>query len=677
MWRSIQSARFPAAALLLLWVTCVLAPWPSHAQGIQKVTHAEARIFPEVGTGVSAIKRDAAGHYYVLARPATSILVLSADGKLIGRIPSPNSANAKIVYAEDFDLDSTGRVLVADRGANAVEIFLPNGSLVAKIPVFAPTSIVALSGGQFAVCSLRPKHLVEIRDQRGALVRSFGDLSDAGVDTSADADSNLDSRPASDATALMNIGRVSGDSAGNIYFAFTSLPDPTLRKYDRFGYSSAEASVPASEFVQYQHYAPDDRVQVGVSFMQMNMSDQMTGWTMIGNTGDVQFGGGMGTGFAGRMGGGPVSGQSAMEGLLSTGMAGGSMGDSSGGASGGPGGMRGGSVSGQGSYQAGTLDFHLGLGLGRAHGNVGDKSKSGSGAKNGSSSSSSTSSSDSDALNAALQFSSQDLSNGDSSDDSDLPGLEEWNTSDSSASSSNTNLSMNGASGSGMRGGHMGGMGMMGGGFGMGFGQGALLGGGFGLAGGTFLPGGFGGGFYNRGISQNGQSASAAGTPITPAPAAGGATGHPSGGAGPEMHDHFGPHGRYGLGMYNITGIVKVNLDHHGAPDLDKPVITAVGVEPGTQEIWTAVGTSLVHFDRSGSYLGSYYISTPDGAPLDISAVLVEPNRILIGTDMRGIFELARPDKNPAAASANPRTAVQAQPVTPAGTKPSSAPQQQ
>ncbi|MGB6471907.1 MAG: hypothetical protein WBE88_13715, partial [Candidatus Acidiferrales bacterium] len=72
-------------------MTCVLAPWPSHAQGIQKVTHAEARIFPEVGTGVSAIKRDAAGHYYVLARPATSILVLSADGKLIGRIPSPNS----------------------------------------------------------------------------------------------------------------------------------------------------------------------------------------------------------------------------------------------------------------------------------------------------------------------------------------------------------------------------------------------------------------------------------------------------------------------------------------------------------------------------------------------------------------------------------------------------------
>jgi hypothetical protein len=43
-------------------------------------------------------------------------------------------------------------------------------------------------------------------------------------------------------------GRVYGDGRGQIYFVFTNLPDPTIRRYDRFGYVAWEVSLAASEF---------------------------------------------------------------------------------------------------------------------------------------------------------------------------------------------------------------------------------------------------------------------------------------------------------------------------------------------------------------------------------------------------------------------------------------------
>src|SRR5271156_3923044 len=90
---------------------------------------ARARVFPEIGPGVRALKRDSSGRYYVLAGPATVIWIYGAAGKRVGQIPNASSGDAKIVYAEDIDVDSAGRLFVADRGANAVKIFKPDGSL--------------------------------------------------------------------------------------------------------------------------------------------------------------------------------------------------------------------------------------------------------------------------------------------------------------------------------------------------------------------------------------------------------------------------------------------------------------------------------------------------------------------------------------------------------------------
>ena len=191
---------------------------------------ARARLFPELGPGLRAIKRDTSGRYYILAAPASSISVYGANTKRIGGVPPANAPGVKVVFAEDIDLDASGRLFVADRGANAVKIFRADGSLDAAVPVIAPTSVAALSGNELAVASLRADRLVTIYNERGKVIRSFGDPHDAPSGT--------------DSNRYMNHGRLSSDPLGFIYFAFTYLPNATIRKYDRFGYSAYEISLP-------------------------------------------------------------------------------------------------------------------------------------------------------------------------------------------------------------------------------------------------------------------------------------------------------------------------------------------------------------------------------------------------------------------------------------------------
>ena len=203
-------------------------------QQLEREIQASGRVFPEIGPGVNALKRGPAGVYYILAVPASAISVYSADAKRLAPIPNANSKGAKIVYAEDIDVDASGRLFVADRGANAIKVFRPDGSLDATIPASAPTSIVALSGGELAVETQRSDRLVDIIDAQGKLVRGFGDPSDLAEGAAPN--------------RFLSRGRLAGDPAGDIYFAFTYLPDPIIRKYDRYGYSAYEISLSADEF---------------------------------------------------------------------------------------------------------------------------------------------------------------------------------------------------------------------------------------------------------------------------------------------------------------------------------------------------------------------------------------------------------------------------------------------
>src|SRR5580698_9649054 len=250
---------------------------PAQAQGVQTVLHARGRVFPEVGRGAEAIERDPAGHYYVLAAPASVIWIYSADGKRIGQIPNAQAAgDATIKYAVDFDRDAaSGRIFVADRGSNAVKIFTAEGALEASVAVNAPMSVVALAGGEFAVVTLRSDHLVRVMNEHGKLLRSFGNISDAVSDPSqltmparsASADSAAGyaagystSAPAAYA---MDIGKLYSGAPGEIYFAFTSRKDPKFRKYDRFGYAGYEAEVSAKELIPDIRH-DNSQVQLGV-----------------------------------------------------------------------------------------------------------------------------------------------------------------------------------------------------------------------------------------------------------------------------------------------------------------------------------------------------------------------------------------------------------------------------
>jgi hypothetical protein len=227
------SALVSIAAVAFLTARCTPTA-SAQDQAFTREIAARARVFPEIGAGVSAIKRDSAGRYYVLAEPANAIVIYGADGNRVGQIPNANSRGAKILYASDLDLDSEGRLFVVDRGANVVQVFQADGSPVRTVPVAAPLSVAALSGGEFAATSLHSAQLVIIFDARGALARTFGD-------TPAPPDG-------SDRSASLSPGRLYGDGTGQIYFVFTQLPDPTIRKYDRFGYAAYEISLPASEF---------------------------------------------------------------------------------------------------------------------------------------------------------------------------------------------------------------------------------------------------------------------------------------------------------------------------------------------------------------------------------------------------------------------------------------------
>ena len=577
-------------SLLALLIAGFTAPHPAKAQGFVNAIPARARVFPEISSGVTAMKRDTARHYYVLANPPNVIWIFDSDGKRMGQIPHAGSETAKIQYAADFDIDSDGRVLVADRAANAVEIFSADGMLVAKIPVFAPTGIVGLPDHQFAVSTLRSKRLVEILSDDGSLVRSFGELSEAGAEPQS-------------AKQLQNLGKVFGDSTGNIYFAFIALPDPTVRKYDRYGYAANDVTFDLKLYGTELPPDPTDRVQFGVNYSQSNFSDSYNTFAAIGNKGDIFFGGGVSPGLGAHNGEGPQTAQTATANILSTGGANGFGG-------GGPGGSAGGGMlSAQGAITPDSKQFHLG----------GKRANQNStGATDEKSVSSSIGSSD-------LQFSAQSSGSSDSS----ASNASEANNSDISLPElfSTAPVSGLGVQSAAVAGRGMGGMGGMGGfGGGMAAGQG-------------FFPGL--GSFGQFGDTS--QRAQAIYSPtISTAPGSSATTtGHSfERGAG---EGHFGgPHGRFGEGIYNLTGTVKVNLDHFVDTSKENPKITALGVDPVSQDMWAGIGRTLAHFDKNGDYLGDYFIATPEGALVRASAIIVEPDRLIVATDARGIYEFAR-----------------------------------
>jgi hypothetical protein len=76
-----------------------------------------------------------------------------------------------------------------------------------------------------------------------------------------------------------------------------------------------------------------------------------------------------------------------------------------------------------------------------------------------------------------------------------------------------------------------------------------------------------------------------------------------------------------------------------------KRILTAFGVDRTSGDVWIALGDDLLHFDKDGNRRASYHIYTPEGARLEANTILVESDRLIIGSDPLGVYEFARMDK--------------------------------
>ena len=222
-------------------VMCVLAcAWAGAMaqEPIEADLSAKQRVLLAVGPGLRAIKQGTDGRLYVLASPSPGLLVFDKGGKQVLSInevaPSAGAASANqglLGFGEDCDVDAEGKIYVADRAANAIRVFSPEGAPLRSVAVKEPVSVAAMPEGEIAVATLREPHLVEMFDKNGKEVREFGDP-----------------EPLAERAELnryLNIGQLATDTLGHLYYAFAYLPEPTVRQYDRLGYAGQDVQYTA------------------------------------------------------------------------------------------------------------------------------------------------------------------------------------------------------------------------------------------------------------------------------------------------------------------------------------------------------------------------------------------------------------------------------------------------
>jgi hypothetical protein len=222
----------------MITVMCLLAvwAWPSFAQVGDELTGemtAKTRMFPGIGPGLRAVRRGENGKLYVLVSPTPGVIVFGENGKATMQIgaglaadPGTKARPAPIVFGEDCDVDATGRIYIADRGANVILVFSPEGTLQRSIPIVSPISVAALPDGEVAVATLRLPHLVTVFDKNGRDVREFGEPEPITT--------------REDLNRYLNIGQLETDGRDHLYYGFWYTPEATVRQYDRYGYGGQD-----------------------------------------------------------------------------------------------------------------------------------------------------------------------------------------------------------------------------------------------------------------------------------------------------------------------------------------------------------------------------------------------------------------------------------------------------
>ena len=207
------------------------APSPQDGTFVQVESDmtAKTRLFGPLGPGLRAIRRASDGRTYVLASPSPGLIVFDAKGKQLLAIPESAATpgtkpgGSGITFGEDCDIDSDGRMYVADRGSNTVDVFSPDGAFIHAFPTPSPISIAWLGDGEIAVATLREQHLVIVYEKGGRETREFGDPE------------QISERE--DLNRFLNVGELATDATHHLYYGFSYMPEPTVRQFDRNGYA--------------------------------------------------------------------------------------------------------------------------------------------------------------------------------------------------------------------------------------------------------------------------------------------------------------------------------------------------------------------------------------------------------------------------------------------------------
>ncbi len=204
---------------------------------------AKRRLFAPIGPGLKQIREGSDGKIYVLASPSPGLVVYSpearrlltmheASGLTEAALAEAKSAGEALVeFGEDFDVDADGTIYVADRAANAVRVFSKEGKHLRSVSVSAPIAVAAMPEGEVAATTLLREPLVAVFSKEGRLVREFGNPE------------ALSERR--DLNRFLNLGGLSSDSLGHLYYGFKYFPEPTVRQFDRFGYGGEDVQYTA------------------------------------------------------------------------------------------------------------------------------------------------------------------------------------------------------------------------------------------------------------------------------------------------------------------------------------------------------------------------------------------------------------------------------------------------
>ncbi|MDP9147459.1 MAG: hypothetical protein M3N22_07345 [Acidobacteriota bacterium] len=118
------------------------------------------------------------------------------------------------------------------------------------------------------------------------------------------------------------------------------------------------------------------------------------------------------------------------------------------------------------------------------------------------------------------------------------------------------------------------------------------------------------------------------------------------------QYDRFGYAGQdfrfTGLDAYPEATAARKEIERQEKkiqPPVFRPILTVFAVDPVNGDVWMCLHNTLLHFDKDGNRLSEYQIYTPGGARLEATTLLVEPDRLLIGSDPLGVFDFERPDR--------------------------------